>query len=86
MMEVEAIPLMVSKLPDPDDKRDYTQMTYDDLGTKVILHQKDIIQFESDAQVMYTTLKHYIFLNMVYRFVSVHCYVVHQFITIFYIV
>jgi len=34
MLAFEAIPLIVSKLPDPDDKRDYTQMTYDDQGTK----------------------------------------------------
>jgi len=72
MLAFEAILLIASKLPDPDDKRDYTQMTYDDLDTKLILHQKDIIQVESDEQVMYNTFKH-----MVYSFVSENFNVVH---------
>lgn len=48
----EAIPLLLSKLPDTGDKRDYTQMTYEEVGKNIILHQKHIFQVEEDEQVI----------------------------------
>ncbi|CAE6207171.1 unnamed protein product [Arabidopsis arenosa] len=54
MLAFEAIPLLLSKIPNPNDKRDYTQMTYADLSTILILNQKDILKVEADKQVAYT--------------------------------
>ncbi|KAG7588742.1 Ulp1 protease family C-terminal catalytic domain [Arabidopsis suecica] len=47
----EAIPLLLSKIPEAEDLRDCMQRKFDELGTRVILKQKDILMVEANEQL-----------------------------------